>query len=384
MNNRARITLVSFLAYFVMSGLLAPIGIVSGPMAEALNLTVVEVTSGFTWLTFGILAGAILALFVFEWLPLKTLLLLLFAGIGGTLAFLSRQSEAALIWYSLGLVGLCTGIALAAAALTITRTYDADRRASMLVITDSWFSVAGVITSWVAIYLLGKSFHWSGSYLFIALIAVTVFGLVLGSKFPDASPPQEERGVRTPWPLNVWLCVAALFLYTLGQNSMLWWLPNYVQTHLAVAPDQAGSLVGQYWIGMFVAQLFVAWWVLKVGTKRVIGIGAITVTAFSIPLWTVSDPDALFVLATVWGFANLGMLKMVLSFATYMVPTPTPKLVSSLLLGASLGTAVSPWVTSQIVAATSNHFILQFSTLCYVGLSVLVFTAISRSKKIAL
>ena len=34
LDNNKRITLVSFLAYFVMSGMLAPIGIISGPMAE--------------------------------------------------------------------------------------------------------------------------------------------------------------------------------------------------------------------------------------------------------------------------------------------------------------------------------------------------------------
>ena len=58
-----------------------------------------------------------------------------------------------------------------------------------------------------------------------------------------------------------------------------------------------------------------------------------------------------------------------------MVKVPTPRLVSTLLLGATLGTAVSPWVTSQIVAATNNHFILQFSTLCYAMLAILLISA---------
>ena len=68
-----------------------------------------------------------------------------------------------------------------------------------------------------------------------------------------------------------------------------------------------------------------------------------------------------------------------LSFATQLVRVPTPRLVSSLLLGATLGTAVSPWVTSRIVEATSNYTILQFSTACYALLAVLLLIALRRS-----
>src|SRR5437762_3470802 len=51
MNNRQRITLISFLAYFVLSGMLAPIGIISGPLAELYGRPVAEITTQFSWLT---------------------------------------------------------------------------------------------------------------------------------------------------------------------------------------------------------------------------------------------------------------------------------------------------------------------------------------------
>ena len=66
MSNTQRITLASFLAYFVMSGMLAPIGIVSAPLAAHFGLPVTTVTAGFGWLTVGILVGAVIAWFSFE------------------------------------------------------------------------------------------------------------------------------------------------------------------------------------------------------------------------------------------------------------------------------------------------------------------------------
>ena len=375
LNNKQRITLVSFLAYFVMSGMLAPIGIISGPMAEHFDVPITELTANFGFLTFGILVGSFTALFIFDWIVLKKLMLLLYAVIAACLGSLLLHNEINLVWVAIGAVGICCGIGLAGAALTISKTYETERRASMLVITDGSFSLAGIIASWIAVILVARGLHWSGAYQFVALIAVTILVLTFSATFPATESKHHAKTTQESWPPSVWLSLASLFLYTLGQNAMLWWLPNYAETQLGAPRDEAGQLVSQFWTGMFAAQIFVAWWVLKVGVKRVVLIAGTATTLSSIPLWIYGDIDGLIILATVWGFANLGLLKIVLSFATEMVREPTARLVSTLLLCASTGTAVSPWITSKIVAATDNHFVLQFSTACYATLTVLLFLA---------
>ena len=363
-----------------MSGMLAPIGIISGPMSEYFGRPITELTAHFSWLTFGILAGSIIALVVFDWIPLRKLLAGLYGLILLCLISFSMHDNINLIWPALGLVGVCCGVGLAGAALTISRTYEMNRRASMLVITDGSFSVAGIVCSWVAVILIAREFHWSGAYQFVALIAGIVALLAIFSTFPQTTTDAKTSPAREPWPVSVWLCVFALFLYTLGQYSMLWWLPNYAETQLGAPREQAGQLVSQFWTGMFVAQIFVAWWVLKVGVRRLVLIAGIGSSVSSVPLWIYGDIDGLLILATIWGFANMGLLKIVLSFATQMLRVPTARLISTLLLGGSIGTAVSPWVTSQVVAATDNHFVLQFSTGCYVLLTILLIVATRINK----
>jgi TsgA-like MFS transporter len=386
MSNQARITLISFLAYFIMSGMLSPIGIIMGPMAEHFDQPVTAIASLFSWLTFGILLGSMLALVVFDWLALKPLLLLLYGALTLSLINLSIFDDLQIIALALGIVGVCCGIGLAGAATIISTTYEADRRASMLVITDGSFSIAGIICSSVAIYLLSRQVPWFGAYVFVAMIGVVVVLLTLVSRFPSREPsrepskePRKETFGEARWPLSVWLCIGSLFLYTLGQYSLLWWLPTYIESALMVPREQAGEVVSQFWTGMFVAQLFVAWWVLKIGVQRLMIIGSISTCLCSIPLWLVSDIDGLLILAFIWGVANLGLLKIIISFATLTVSAPTPRLVSGLLLGATLGTAVSPWVTSYIVEYASSYFVLQFGTACYLSLSVLLAIA-SRAR----
>jgi TsgA-like MFS transporter len=375
LSNKQRITIVSFLAYFILSGMLAPIGIIAGPMAALFDQPITDVVARFSWLTLGNLAGAILALFMFDWISLKRLMLILYSVILISLLSFNISTDLTAIGLALGLVGLCSGLGLAGAALTISKSYDTEKRASMLVITDSFFSVAGIVCGALATWFIAREFFWASTYQFVAAVSIVVLILVSISEFPSTTSETKETSPTAKWPLTVWLCLTALFLYTLGQYSMLWWLPNYAETKLGATPEQAGNLVGLFWQGMFAAAIFVSWWVLKVGVRRLVIIASVGTTLFSIPLWVYGDIKALPILAFLWGFANLSMLKMTLSFATQMVEIPTPRLVSALLLGATIGTGLSPIITSQIVAATDNYFILQFSTICYVALAVLLITA---------
>jgi len=375
-SNQNRITLACFLAYFVMSGMLAPIGIISGPMSELFDRPITDVTAQFSWLTIGNLCGAALALIIFDFLKVRTVFISVYILIIGSLLSLLFSEGLTQIGMALGIVGVCSGLGLASAALLISRIYESERRASVLVMTDASFSVAGFSCAAIATALVAAGYHWASTYQFVAFIAVLVVLLVMISDLPSTKPDNAESKQRESWPLSVWLCIGALFLYTLGQYSMLWWLPNYAETRLGATVDQAGRLVTLFWFGLFAAQLAVAWLVLRLGVQRLVIISGVSTCLFSIPLWIIGDLQALSVFAFLWGVGNFSLLKVVLSFATQMLRIPSPRLVSSLLLGATLGTALSPWVTSSIVVATDNYFILQFSTLCYATLAFLLFMAV--------
>ena len=375
LDNKQRITLVSFLAYFVMSGMLAPIGIISGQMAELFDRPITDVTAQFGWLTIGNMIGAVLALIIFDVLKVRTVFLVIYVLIIASILSLNFQDDLMKVGIALGVVGVCCGLGLASAALVISKTYDAERRASMLVITDASFSVAGFSCAALATTLIAAGVHWTGSYQFVAGVAGVILLLTFASKFPDTATDNSVENTGEPWPLSVWLCIGALFLYTLGQFSMLWWLPNYVQEELGASAEQSGFLITLFWLGLFVSQLVVAWWVVKIGVRKLVLIAAILTCLCSILPWTFGNLSILPLLTFIWGVANFSLLKLVLSYGTQMVNVPTPRLVSTLLLGATLGTAVSPWVTSRIVAATDNFFILQFSTLCYAALAILLIVA---------
>jgi TsgA-like MFS transporter len=373
---RVRATLACFLAYFVMSGMLAPIGIILPPLAEHLSLPVEQVAPMFSWLTLGILLGSAVSLVIFDLLSVRACLVVFYTAIALALLALRVLDSTLVLRAALGVVGTACGIGLAGAASTITALYREDQRASMLVITDSSFSVAGILVSSLAVVLVARELHWSASYLAVAAVAVVVVGLVLtvpGAPGRAAAAP----GTRAEalWPVPVWLCIAALFLYTLGQYSLLWWLPSYLEVSLGAPREEAGQVVARFWTGMLIAQLFVAWWVLRIGSRRLVLLSVTGGFLGSLPLWQVDNLALLPWLSTLWGIANLGLLKVVIAFATLSVGAPTPRLVAALLFGATSGTAISPALTGMLAAAFSTHAVLKFGSACYAVLAALVLVA---------
>jgi len=383
--NLPRITLSAFLAYFCVSGVLSTFGLISGPMAAHFGVAVTEVTRGFGWFTFGMLIGAGLAIDVANRFPLQSVLASVFLLVALCLGGLLFAPTLSVVWPLLGATGVCLGIGLAAAATTIARSYAPEPRASMLVMTDACFSLAGRVCAGLTLYFLGKHLHWSSGYLVVAGAAAAVVLLATISTYPDtsadsASSLNSSSNAQPRWSLLIWLCIGALCLYTLGQYAMLWWLPQHLQVNFAASPDEAGAVVGQFWLGMFWAQLVVAWWVLKAGAPKLVLIAAISAAVCSVPLWIATDLAWIPWLGALWGFGNLAFLKLAISFATQLQTVPSPRLVSALLFGATSGTAISPWVTSYIVESFGTLTVLRFSTGCYALIALIMLFVVWRSR----
>ncbi|MGB1189079.1 MAG: MFS transporter, partial [Pseudomonadales bacterium] len=206
--NRARLTLSCFLAYFALSGTLAPIGILAEPAALVLGATLAEVVRALGYFSIGTLTGAAAALWVLPRFRLRRLMISTYVLATGCLFALGAlANHLAVISGLLLVVGICLGIGLAQGALMISRLFDDDQRASMLVATDASFSLAGFLMASLSVYLLASNADWYSVYLVIGGVTVAIVFLVRGGDFSqveafdEAAEPMLER-VR--WPTPVW------------------------------------------------------------------------------------------------------------------------------------------------------------------------------------
>lgn len=386
MSNLVRVTLISFLAYAVMSGMLAQIGILITPISQHFDREATVVSNQFSWLTVGILVGSVISLFIFDYVKIKTLNLLVFTAI-----FLAILGFYVVDVYRvnailLGIIGTGCGVALPAAAVVISRVYTPARRATMLVITDASFSLSGTLCTALVVVYLANGLHWSSGYSTVAALALITLVLTACSNFPEV--PQEERQdfrqELATWPMGIYLCMLALLIYLTGQNFILMWLPSYAQQVISMSASDAGSLISNFWAGMLGGQLIAAAILIKAATRTIALLAAI-LTAFStMPLWLVDQPAYMPYLSFCWGFVTLGLLKLILSLATEMVAVPSPRLVSVLLMAATTGTAISPSLSSALVAANTPLLALKVGTGCFFIVILLVVFAYRSAKPDAL
>ena len=354
--NRAALTLASFLAYFALSGMLAPIGILAQPSAAALGVSAGEMVRTLGFFSTGTLAGSLAAVVLLPSVKLRTLTLSVY-GVAGCvlLLLLVRPTDVSVIAAMLCLLGACLGVGLAQAALVISRIYSQTYRASMLVATDGSFSLAGFVTASATVFLLTQGAPWSSIYGLILAVVLAILVAAVWLEFPETvrSEDSEDAGLSVrAWPRTIWFLAAALFCYTFGQSSFLIWLPSFAQAEMGLSAADSGNLIGQYWLGMFIGQILTVVIVVRLGAVKMSVIGAlgcfmVAALLFTYPLSFFSPS----MLALIWGVCNFGLLKCLISQATLAFNETPAGLIPSLLLAASLGTACSPLASSWMVEA---------------------------------
>lgn len=379
--NTARITLTSFLAYFIMSAIITPIGIVSQPIAERFGVSITQSTAAFSSLTTGIFIGAVIAIFIFDYLRIKKVVLT--ASLLTLIGLSAMIVGHSFLMLNAGLLaaGIGCGLALSTAAVVITETYNEKLRPSMLLLTDSFYSGAATISTLLGVYLLSQGWHWWSVYLLAIGGLFILLALALPSTYPE-KPPQiigEDR-IRD-WPASVFVCGFALLLYLLAVVTVYSWVPNYAETALGMDSSSAGNLIGQFFSGMFFGQLAMFVIVLRAPVKPLLFLCLLLASMMTFGLWNqvpwLTIGSAIFLLGLVGG----GILKVAISYGTTLLDPPSPKMVSYLLFNTSLGTAIAPALSALVVEYSNPQGALIFATACYILSTLMLLTAYSLQAK---
>lgn len=379
LSDRIVLAAIGLLSYFVLSGTLAPMGLLLEPLSSQFEISTSEAARVLSGFTSGNLLGAFLALFILGRVRYRALVLCIYVSAACTLVMLLVADETRWIWTLLALLGVAFGIGLATAAQLIALIYKEDQRAALLVATDSSFSLAGTVMASLTAYLLLSPIPnlppWLNAYLAIFLAVLLILMLAFVARYPEVARSDKNWGWIQRMPRPVWASGGALYCYTLGQTSILLWLPSMLQ---ASSSDVAigGEAVGRYWFGMFLGQLAAMTLVLVLGRGWVLRFGAVGASVGALAVLLAVSDDQWMIWASIgWGLCNLGVLKMLISLATDCVDNLPDQLVPGLLLMATLGTASSPILTSWLVEGFDPVAAVTFGVTAMFGMLALTLFA---------
>jgi TsgA-like MFS transporter len=282
------------------------------------------------------------------------------------------------------LAGISCGIELSAAAVVIAKIYDEKLRASMLLLTDSFYSMAGVFSTTLAGMFLARQFHWSSAYLLAFIVALGIATIALLSRYPESgravAKTAPDAGAQR-WPLSVHFIGLSMLVYLIAFVMIYSWVPNYAQQALGLSVETSSEIVSRFFLGLFVGQLCMFVLVLKFPVPALVVVCASAATLLTASVWMVQSGAQLQLAMFGLGLATGGLFKTLLSYGTTAVSEPSPKMVSYLIFHAGLGTAIAPFVGSLIVDQFSIVAALQFVTIAYVLTLGLILVALRQRRR---
>ena len=384
-SNTVRISFTSFFAYSVIAAMISPLGIVSKPIAEHYDVSLTAATATFTYLALGNLFGCLMAIYIFDYVRFKSLIVGGAILIGSSICAMYVVDSFSLLPIWLTVTGTCCGLGLSAAAVVITETYKEKMRAPMLLLTDSFYSMAAALSTFLAGFLMARQLHFSSAYALAFAIAAAIAILAIFSQYPIGVDPDSDRAPQRinirDRPLSIHMISAAIFMYLIGFVTVYSWVPNYAQASLGASVEISGLLVSRFFVGLFIGQLITFFIVLKFPVRTILVIYTCMATLTTIGLWNLGSIDFLQINMFALGLIAGGIFKVMLSYATTTVDNSDAKLVSYLIFSSAFGTAVAPAISSFVVENTSMVGALQFVTFCYAVTCALFLYSLVLNKK---
>ena len=391
MSSQVRLTLIAFLSYMIMSGLLTQAGVILNAIAAQLDMSAARTVSIFSWLTGGALIGTLLSMYLYTRFSVRRLLITTYSVLlllGLALPFLTGAGYSTLAAVFLGL-GVCCGCGLSGGAVIISRIYRAQRRASAFIATDCAFSAAGFIFPTLAGWLLVKELDWTLSYLAVASLAIVILLLAATTAFPDPHQAASTAGNDEPAPERETalmqfkriltprvVCFAiGVCLYLIAQTTFLTWAPNYLMAYFDAQPEVAGQVVSNYWgfsiFGLLTSVVLVNFIPTRIMLLVVSGIAIACTTAFLL----IESIETFLTLGLAFGLLTTCIYKIAISVGTQQIADSPPMLVTLMLFSGSIGSTLAPVVSGLVVDSSDEKGALMLALAGFVTMLVLFITA---------
>lgn len=388
--NRILLSLVAFLSYMIMSGLLTQIGVILNVFSIDIASPAQEAVAVFSYLTGGALIGTFIALGLYSTFSLGHVLkacYCIFLLVMGTLVAFASPA----LWFVEAcflILGICCGCGLSGGAVIISKIYENSQRASAFIATDCSFSAAGYLFPTLAIWLLSQGFNWTVSYAAVGVLAFVLFILLFLVSYPEteasmANSPSIVAQLRAILRLRVVLMGLGVCAYLIAQTTFLTWAPNYLQDTFALNSDEASAVIGNYW-GLSIFGLLSSAILIHKFKPRYMLMTAVFI-AIGISLFFVLTNNAshFLMLSFVFGFLTTCIYKIAMAVGSQQIANAPAMLITFLLFSGGIGSACAPALSGFVVKIydVQGAMMLSLCSFIVVALAFSTCLLIERSVK---
>lgn len=385
MRNKLSLTLISLLANFIMSGFASQFGMLTEPIANVFQVEIEDITSIFSLLNGGALAGTVLAFFLIDIIGAKTITLVSFIIISICSVAMHFTSSLWVINVSMTLIGLCGGIGLCIAGTIIVSVWQNKLQSTMYVVQDATFNIAGVIFSLITTSVLLYNLKWSTSYLIVGIISLLMVVIVSLTNFNainNTNPNNNHRSTKSEWNFGLFSAGISLFLAMLALYTFLTWAPIFVSEKFVISFENSSNIITQYWSAALVGAITSTIIVSKVKIQNffltIIGLAMIITTL----IMTTEQFSNIAYLSYGYGFVCSTLYNSSIAYGVTFVKHASSKNVSFILFSGSTGAMLGPVISSQLHKIYSTQTIMNIIPVLYFMILILLIISLAAQGKL--
>lgn len=385
--NRVKIVLICIFASFVISGFLNPIGLISGAVADAYGITVTDAVARFGYFTIGVFVGYILSFYVFDYLKLKSVVVVGYVLIAASVVALYTLNSGISLVFFLFLIGVLASIQVCGASTLVSRIWTEKPRQTVLMAQDAMFNGGGIIFTAMTTWFLAANYHWATTYAVVAVIVLLIAAIATTTDISETKSGPDDTPAVTSWNIGIFAVGGSVLLFMTAKISIFIWAPQYAAQAFGADIEQSGRLLTNVFTGAFFGSLAGTYIVSRIRIEffliMMLSIGA---TGLWLML-SASDLATVLMTGYIVGASVGATFNGYMAFGLSFVKTPTHKNVAYVLLAGGVGSAIAPWFSSQVVETTGavrDALLACLAIQIVVLTSVLLLTFFGRRRHIAL
>ncbi|QCI25717.1 MFS transporter TsgA [Buchnera aphidicola (Sitobion avenae)] len=379
--NRIGLTWISFLSYAFTGALIVVTGMIMGNISDYFHLSVSKMSNTFTFLNAGILISIFINSWLIEIVSLKKQIIFGFLLTIVAITGIVFCNSVFLFSINMFILGLVSGITMSIGTFIITHLYSGSKRGSQLLLTDSFFSMSGMIFPIITAFLLEKKIIWYWTYVCIGIIYLLIFILTINLSFKKLKIDIKDiKEVKEKWNFNVFLLSISALLYILGQLGFISWVPQYATEIMNVNIKKTGDLVGSFWMSYMLGMWFFSFIIKFFNLYRMfIFLTSLSTILMYFFIHSQNFLNQQYIIISL-GFFSSAIYTIIITLASLQTKKPSPKLINLILLFGTIGTLLTFIVTGPIVEKQGLYITLVSSNILY-GIVFLLSLLIYFNKK---
>ena len=373
LSNNLRLSFISLIINFIDAGLLAQMGLLTGPIATAFNVSITSAAAQFSMLTGGLLAGSFIAYFLMDHLGVRIVLLgstiiIIFSAIA--LYFINSIVFLSILF---GLIGVVLGISVVIAGLIISKVWTGKKREAFFIGQDASFNLGGLFFPFITTYILSRHMPWEFCYIFVLAFSLFIIYLLVTSNFSFAGSSQNDsdKVQNVEWNSGIILAGVALFFIMLGKYIIILWLPQYAEIELSLDVEQSSLIISTIYSTALIGTVIGVYIITKIQLLYFMCIAILIGFISSLLFIHTSNYTLMLVVAAIFGLAVSVLFNVFIVYGVSFAIQPSHKHISYILFCGGVGTAIAPYVSSVIVERFDLASALQTSSALY-GITLLL------------